>query len=65
MCQYIKCEELTDDGGKWYNIISNKIENRFWLETFENAKFFCRNLNIASNYDITQTCFWYNFHMTK
>ena len=52
-------------GGEWYNFFSNKIKNQFWLETFENWKFFYRNLNISSNYDITQTCLWYNFHITK
>ena len=52
-------------GGEWYNIVSNKIKNQFWLETFENWKFFHRNLSISSNYDITQMCLWYNFHITK
>ena len=52
-------------GGDWYNTVLNKIKNKFWLETFENWKLFYRNLNTSCNYDITQSCLWYNSHISK
>ena len=63
--QFLNMNNFLMMGGDWYNTVLNKIKNKFWLETFENWKLFYRNLNASCNYDITQSCLWYNSHISK
>ena len=51
-------------GGEW--AISKKIafENKFWKSVFEGWSKFCKSKTPRNNFEILQSCIWYNTQLS-
>ena len=60
---YGELNSLCCKGGDWCK--KNNFKGRFWKEIFDYWQAFCSNLKVRNNYDITQSCLWYNTKLSS
>ena len=60
---YGELNSLCCKEGEWCK--KNNFKGRFWKEIFDYWQAFCSNLNVRNNYDITQSCLWYNTKLSS
>ena len=62
---YGDIDKLYKLGGEWPTSKKIAYDNKFWKSVFESWAIYCENKTPSNNFEILQSCIWYNRHLSK